>query len=390
MPTPTGWRLLILGVAAALGGRAFGILELHVIGATAVAAVVVALAVRLLHPSRLAVERRVASNMVAVSEHLTVTLDIANRARLRSPAVRIREQVSGAADVHLVLASMPGGASATGRYGLQATRRGVLEIGPLQLDDIDGLGLARRRRPIARRTRVIVHPTVEALAPARVPVGQDLSAPSEFRRRSVGLDSDDFDILRPYVSGDDPRHIHWRSTARFDDLMIRRFQPARPGRLRVVIDTRPPGDREAQQDLTTSVAASVISAVLRSGDEARIITTDGRSTPMLAHATQIGAALEFLALLAGGRTGIDVEMPTDGSVVVAVSASPDAIDESSARSMLARRLRASLVITCGAGHKSSPAPGADIAGGWIHLTGPGQLAGLWRMPVPAIGAATAP
>ena len=108
-------------------------------------------------------------------------------------------------------------------------------------------------------------------------------------------------MLRPYAAGDDPRHIHWKSTARLGEFMVSRFQPSRPGRLTVVIDTRPPGDAASVQDRTTSVAASIVSSVLRAGDEARILTTDGRGTPVLQRRSDVAVALEFLALLAGGR-----------------------------------------------------------------------------------------
>ena len=383
MPTPSGWRLLTFGVATLMAGRAFGLPELQVVGAAALAAVLLALAVRLVHPSSLSVERKVSASMVAVSEPVDVSLSIDNRSWFRSPTVSIREPASDGSESRLVLCALGGGASATGHYRLLTERRGVVEIGPALMEDMDGLGLARRRRQAAGITRVVVHPPVEDLVRSRVPPSDDRAAVSELTRRSVGLESDEFDLLRPYVSGDDPRHVHWRSTAHFGDLMVRRFQPARPGRLTLVIDTRPPGDLTETQDLTASVAASIASAVLGVGDAIRIVTTDGRGTPLLSHSPQIAEALEFLALLAGGSPDIEAAPPFDGSVVVAVSARPEAVDSADARLALARRLRASLVVTCDPASGASPGPGADPSGGWIHLTGLGQLAGLWRMPGPA-------
>ncbi|MCY4507050.1 MAG: DUF58 domain-containing protein, partial [Acidobacteria bacterium] len=256
---------------------------------------------------------------------------------------------------------------------------GAREVARPSSEDLAGPGLARRRRSLDSRTRMIVHPPIEQLASPRLPVGGDVSLPIEFRRRSLGLASEEFDVLRPYIEGDDLRHIHWRSTARLDEFIVRGFQPSRPGRLTVVIDTRPPGDSAAVQDRTTSAAGSIVSAVVRSGDEARILTTDGRSTPLLANRHDIGAALEFLAKLEGGRPTIDIEAVDGASVVVAVTASPDAMDDEGSRHGLAQRLGASLVVTHGTGHRGPTAPAADIEGGWIHVTGPGQLPGLWRL-----------
>ena len=379
MPTPNGWGLLVLGALVVASGRALALLEFYVIGATAVAAVVVALAVRLVHPSRLSLRRLVASEMVPVAEPVEVTLQIRNRSRLASPTVRLDERVSGEPDARFILAPVPGASTATGSYRLHPTRRGVLEVGPTVVSDIDGLGLARRRRIRGNRTRVVVHPPIEALVSPRLPVGGALSPPSDAHRRPLGLESDEFDVLRPYVEGDDLRHIHWRSTARLDEFMVRRFQPSRPGRMTVVIDTRAPGHLRSVQDRTTSVAASIVCAVLRSGDEARILTTDGRGTPLLTQWSEVGAALEFLALLEGGQPGIDVQPIGSGSVVVAVTASSEAIDNAGARQELAQHLEASLIVTYGSGPQESATEVTGHEAGWIHLTGPGQLPGLWRV-----------
>ncbi|MCY4664953.1 MAG: hypothetical protein OXC00_09835, partial [Acidimicrobiaceae bacterium] len=151
MPTSIGWKLLALGGAVVIAGRAFGILEFYVIGAAAATAVVMALAVRLVNPSRLSITRRVSSTMVAVSEPLEVQLEVANRARSTSPTVRVSEQVRGSGDIGFGVAPVPGGAAVSANYRLQPARRGVLEIGPTIIEDIDGLGLARRRRSLDSR-----------------------------------------------------------------------------------------------------------------------------------------------------------------------------------------------------------------------------------------------
>ena len=64
------------------------------IGISAAAAVVIALAVRLVHPSRLSIRRQASSTMVAVSDSLEVHLEVTNRARLPSPTVLISELVA--------------------------------------------------------------------------------------------------------------------------------------------------------------------------------------------------------------------------------------------------------------------------------------------------------
>lgn len=383
MPTLNGWKLLAFGVAAALTGRALAMPEFYVMSTAALSVVLLAMSARVLHPSRLAITRRADAAMVAQGEHVRISMLIANRDRLKSPTVRIREYLNSGDSVELCLAPLSSGSHASGHYLIETRRRGVLTIGPSRVEDIDGLGLARRRRLIAARTRIVVHPPVIPLDCERVPVGEDLSSRSEIVRRNIGLDSDDFDILRPYVSGDDPRHIHWRSTAHFGEPMVRRFQPSRPGRLTVVIDTRPPADAVEPLDAATAIAAAIVCSVLHNGDEARLMATDGRCTLMLSRSHGVSAALEFLALLSGGDSEIGIDAPADSSVVVAVSASEQTALDETDRNALVNRLNASQIITCAPADTAFVAPGVDAASGWIHLNEPSQLRATWRMPVPS-------
>ncbi len=391
MPTVAGWQLLIISLAAFAAGRAFGLLEMYAVGATGAAAVTAALAARALHPSRLVVRRTRSVMLLAAGSQAVVSLEIANRSRLRSPSVVLRDRIAGphgAIETRLEVAPMAGRSSASrsappvsGRYTVTAERRGVLQIGPIRLDDQDPLGLARRSRQLDVRSRVIVHPPLEDLSFATAPRGDDPMS-GEQMHWTLRQTADDFDTLRGYVSGDDPRHIHWPSTARLDELMVRQYRPALQGQVIVVLDTRPPGDAEAAQDCTTSVAASVVLASLTAGDQARIITTDGRVTPTLHSLSDMPTALEFCAALSGGgEYAADTVSKVAGvrSMVVAVTASPDTADRPAARHHLMRTLGASLLISCDAARWNAPAAAQSsvAAGDWLHLTGAGQLRDLW-------------
>ena len=67
-----------------------------------------------------------------------------------------------------------------------------------------------------------------------------------------------FHALREYEPGDDPRHIHWRSTARAGSLLVRQFQLTRRSHATVLLDPVPQAyASEAEFELAVSVAASV-------------------------------------------------------------------------------------------------------------------------------------
>lgn len=386
MPTRAGWGVLTGGVLLLLAGRVAGGLEFIVPGAAAIVAVVAAVAVRRLRPSQVAITKHLTPPRVPAGEPARVDLEILNRSAIRSPLLRLHDAVTGTRGVHLSIASMPGRGSSHGAYRLPTTRRGVLELGPTLVDDIDPLGLARRTHRLDSTVRLIVHPVVEVVPARRVPSGDDPLLGQELRR-SLGLSDEEFDGLRPYAPGDDPRRIHWPSSARQDEMQVRQFRPPRHGRLTVVIDSRPPGDAAAALDITTSVAASVAASVLAAGDATRIETTDGRSTPMVLGNAQFDHVLEFLALLEGGSPEIHPAVPTSPGTVVAVTTDPTTATDRAAREGLAQRLRARIVITCDADRWGTIEAGHST-GDWIHLTGPGQLAGLWRLDHQRARAAT--
>ena len=302
-----------------------------------------------------------------------------NHSRSRSPVLRIRDTITATRGVRLSIAPLEGLGRSHGAYRLPTTRRGVVEIGPMKVDDVDPMGLARRTHEVTDTVRLIVHPPIEPLPVTRMPAGDDPLLGDELRQ-SLGISTEDFDGLREYVAGDDPRRIHWPASAHHDELLVRQYRPPRHGRLTVVIDTRPPGDREVVLDHTTSVAASIAAVVLSAGDAVRVETTDGRSTQLLVGRAQLDVVLEFLALLSGGSDYISSSVPAAGGTVVVVSADKRAADDTAVRANLARRLRATLFITCDVDRWSHDADGGGGTGDWVHLTGPGQLAALWRLP----------
>lgn len=102
-------------------------------------------------------------------------------------------------------------------YRLHTPLRGVYRLGPIRLHASDTLGLTTFTREINAVSEVIVYPTPLALTPLwpRVASGR---RPRRAVRAPAEQGSEFFGI-REYVPGDDPRRIHWRTSARRDQLM---------------------------------------------------------------------------------------------------------------------------------------------------------------------------
>lgn len=137
----------------------------------------------------------------------------------------------------------------------------------------DPLGLFRRDTELAAARTVEVHPAVTPVAVrnlARGPVDS-----GDGQRAGASLDADFF-TLRAYDHGDDPRHIHWLSSARSGQLMVRRSAEPVLTRLTLVLDLDASSYADGMLfEEAVDVTASLLVAVVRQGATARLWTVAG-------------------------------------------------------------------------------------------------------------------
>jgi uncharacterized protein (DUF58 family) len=103
---------------------------------------------------------------------------------------------------------------------LATHRRGWLELGRLRLSTLRPFGLARAWSWLRPDTRLLVYPALEAQAP---PLPEALGDGDTPRTRSYGEQPHH---LREYRSGDMPRQIAWKASARADRLLVREYESA--------------------------------------------------------------------------------------------------------------------------------------------------------------------
>ena len=104
----------------------------------------------------------------------------------------------------------------------------------------------RARRPLRPATAAVAAPALELtvypahrpLAPLPLHDGDRTRSPAPSNPTSLGRTGEDFYALRPYVVGDDLRRVHWPSTARHDELMVRQDELPWQGRTTVLLDVR--------------------------------------------------------------------------------------------------------------------------------------------------------
>lgn len=212
-PTRRGLVLLVGGMVATVAGVALGVTAIVQVGLLALLAVATggaSVGLSVLHSRRRAsrVSRVVAPDPMTVGESATVTVDVQGapgleRARLSE---RAAAELSGGQPLRARVTRTPGRIQLA--YTITPSRRGRWSAGPLQVHLTDVLGTAAWSGELGAARLVAVRPPVTAV---EVPAGAaalDTRAASGSRSPAP-----DDTSLRDYRAGDDPRRVHWRSTA---------------------------------------------------------------------------------------------------------------------------------------------------------------------------------
>ncbi len=406
--TNRGWQLCLLALVIAALGRVLAIVELIVIGLSILALVGVSAAWIVSTRMRLRLQRSVNPTRVHAGDTAVVNLRVTNLGR-RTPAFTITDFVTGTNGATLQTGPLRTAMTSQGSYLLPTSRRGRLEVGPAKVTVTDPLGIAEISLNVGKAANFVVYPKIVPLPAMTLATGPQALAASG-KLHSLHRSGEDFYALRDYTVGDDPRRIHWRSTARLGRPMVREGEIARQNQLSVLLDTRADsyvgsntGPNTSSNaglsnndaitksfDTAVTVAASVIATTLRRGDAVRLVTTSGAvigfasaehsATEIFNHLAEVtlnelGALRPALNHL-GGR---DV-----GAVVVVVGPhQPDSATDLAVIAALSRQ--ASSFVTLRAGGASpisttSAAPTATAHGAMAlaDVADPSQLPAAWE------------
>lgn len=276
--TSRGRGLVVAGVALPLVGRLLGVAELTTLGLTALGLIGASVALVAYGPIQIEAVRRVVPGRVHAGSPCRIDLHLRNLGRRRSPVIVARDPFDdGQRWARFRLAPMRTGDGSTTAYRVPTDRRGLFDLGPLQIIRTDPLGLCTRTIEVAGRDTLTVYPRIDQVAALPHTRGADPRGGS-VTQASFGPSGQDFHALRPYVVGDDLRRVHWKSSARTEELLIRQDDLPWQGRATVVVDLRSSVHDDSSFEAAMSAAGSITTACLAAGLELRLLGTDGVDT----------------------------------------------------------------------------------------------------------------
>lgn len=266
--TGVGSGVLIASILLGVVGFVTGYREFLLIGLAGLVAVVCAvIAPRL--SSSLRIERVATPRFVPRGS--TIPMTVRATTERSAPPARILDQLNDvvvAVDLPAVSYRSP----IEVQYFIFAKRRGVHVVGPILEERTDPFGLAARTVRHEVTAELLIHPPIHEL---RLPdSAQRVLQASAIIPRFSEDPLADFRSLREYEVGDDPRRVHWPSSAKTGTLVVRdQFEIRRTNRL-VLLDTLATAMTPEQFEEAVEIAASVVCESLRQGLAITALTRD--------------------------------------------------------------------------------------------------------------------
>lgn len=210
------------------------------------------------------------SHSVCAGDPLLIELRVENSGRGSVYAIvasDVIEAVDGpnvgeTCDVEVFFARVRSGAPETSTYRARVQHRGRYRLGPLEASTAFPLGLIRNTLKLGETDDLIVYPRIGRLTPVWKRLIQDDRSGYAASRRTHGMHEGDFYGLREWRTGDPKQWIHWRTTAKRNQLVVRQFEKQSEQDVTIIVDAwvspQPTPQEVASVERIVSMAASVV------------------------------------------------------------------------------------------------------------------------------------
>ncbi|CAM3536893.1 DUF58 domain-containing protein [Nocardioides dubius] len=346
---------------------------------------------------QLSLNRTLSPGLVAAGQPATVQLTLHNDARIRTGLLLVEDQLPYALGnrPRFVVDGLKAGSPRSTTYQVRSDVRGNFTIGPLLVRVSDPFGLVELGRSFHASTQLVVTPRTVPLPP--VPIGGAWTGAGDNRPRAFATGSAEDVTVREYRRGDDLRRVHWRSSARTGELMVRREEQPWQSRATLVLDNRATAHRgtgaSSSLEAAVSHAASIAAHLTQRGFTVRLVTADGEDPNSVWHdrsrGQDVSPILEALAVLDTTRrahlaTDWIAEAGHDG-VLIALLGDLDDHDHTALRRMrISGRRPLALALDVDAWARPSSPPAGRAAWlsslGWaaINVRPSDALAPVWQ------------
>jgi uncharacterized protein (DUF58 family) len=361
--TRRGRLALALGATTYLAAWAFGSKILYPVGIGLPVAVLLAWLWTAVANRPLGIRRTLAAGERVEGEDVEVTVRLTSERRLVPARWTLRERIGKLGEV-----DTPVGATGFARYVLERLPRGRYEFEGAVAVIEDPFGLERVEQRLEAPGALLVYPRLVELDR----LFSEGGTRSHDGRRLLLRRPSGFDLhsVRDYEHGDSLRKVHWRSTARRGQLMVKELEDSPRDEVAVVLDADPEAVVGQSFDVQVRAAGSLLLSHVRRGRRAVLVVNGARAQQQGVRSAE-GDWRQALDLLAAAE-------PEPGPPLAAVLS-----DESSA---VARSLELAVVTASLPPRLVERLVERSLASGSVSLVfvDPASFAGALPKPLPEL------
>jgi uncharacterized protein (DUF58 family) len=224
-------------------------------------------------------DRKIIPPRVAPGQAARVSVRLENVSRLATGLLLAEDTIpySLGARPRYVINGIERGGNREVSYQLRSDLRGKFLVGPLRVRIADVFGLVELTANFATQNTLTVTPKVVPLISSST--RGSWSSDGDGRTRMTAAAGEDDVIPRAYRDGDELRRVHWRSTARYGELMVRREEQRWQDRAVLILDTRRSAHAGSGPSSSFEFAVSAVASVgvhlARSGLDGHLLTDSG-------------------------------------------------------------------------------------------------------------------
>jgi uncharacterized protein (DUF58 family) len=322
--TTRGRSFVAAGGAAMVCGLAIPEPDLVRVGALLVVLPFVAALMARRSRYRLACARRLDPPRVPAGQPAVVTVRVENVSRLRTSVLLAEDIIpyTLGSRPRFVLDEIEPGGHRELSYQMRSDTRGKFAIGPLRIRVADTFGLVEITRSFATTSTLVVTPKIFPLP--RATAQSSWLGEGDGGMRTISATGEDDAAPRQYRDGDGLRRVHWRSTARYGELMVRREEHQWRNSASVFLDTRRMSHLgsgpAATFEYAVSAAASIGAHLAGEGFRATLITEGGEIAP---RGTFQDTLLDMLSVISpsrdvGFRSGTSALAAAGGQLIAVI------------------------------------------------------------------------
>ena len=280
--TRGGWALLALSLLLAVGALNAALNMTYLLASLVTTVFLVSLILPFWNLRRV-VCRRAIPEVPFAREPFEVRLTLSSKGRSAARLVAVEEPLAASAEggggpARKLALDVPARGHVRFACMARPLKRGVHKLPDLRWASRFPFGVAERAVRKRSEDVLLVYPArgrlSAGISSSLRPRGAQLGAVSRF-----GLRGNEFRSLREFHSGDNPRHIHWRVSARLNKLHVREMERERSSSVTVLLDSRIPASTSAAEkgnaadalELAVSFAAEVCRVALALGSPVRLV-----------------------------------------------------------------------------------------------------------------------